>query len=155
MNWKQIPIQNQKVFECFNCAINYKDIVVFIISFKLSTNFKQTRCEASMRKYMWLYFDIYWCVRETMLSLINYKLRTHIWEAWTAHSVNNNTGETLHGFAPPANDSPGCNSHTCAHTCTYWRLHWQILWPKQRVPSRNSSFCLLLLPSVSLTSSSY
>lgn len=83
------------------------------------------------------YFDI-WCKRETLLSLINYRLWTHIWEVWTARSVNNNV-EVLHGFAPQANDSPGCNipqlshwltqTYMCAHTHTHTHLinkHWDL-----------------------------
>lgn len=46
-------------------------------------------------------------MRDTALSLINYKAEN--WEVWTAHSANSDTGETLRGFAPQANDSPGCN----------------------------------------------
>lgn len=90
-----------------------------------------------------------WCVRETMLSLINYKLRTHIWESRTARSVNNDTGETLYGFVPQANDSPGCNIPQLTHTHT----PYEDLADKHLSLNKESKLALCLPPSLSIPSS--
>lgn len=46
-----------------------------------------------------IYATVFICVKDTVLSLINYKLRIPMREAGTAHSVNSDTGETARFYS--------------------------------------------------------